>query len=355
MDDSTAADPGEGVFRRRAIFAISITLFFLLLVVIVVEAASVLAVIFLGVLFAVLLDGLTRVVVRSTPLPRWLALSIVCLLLLALVAGAGLLVGPRISGQLDELGQQITEAWAELRDKLSESRLLRPLVQDVPTPRRLAESFVDQRSMLPGAFNAITGTFTNVLVILFVGLYGSATPALYIGGAIRIVPPDRRERAREVVTELGRVLRLWLGGRFISMGIVAVLTTAGLFAIGMPLALTLGLIAGLLSFVPYLGPIASAIPAVLLAGVEGSVTAAQVIVLYFLVQLVESYLVTPLVQRRMVSMPPALLISAQIFIGYFLGILGIIVATPVLVVVLSLVQLLYVEDRLNEHVRHLGE
>jgi predicted PurR-regulated permease PerM len=139
------------------------------------------------------------------------------------------------------------------------------------------------------------------------------------------------------------------------MTIVGVITWAGLALIGVPLALTLGLLAGLLNFVPYVGPIVSAIPAVLLALLDGSRTAGWVALLYLGVQLLEGYLLTPLIDQRTVRTPPALLLTSQVIAGVTLGALGVVLAAPLLAVALVTVKLLYVEDVLGDDVEVPGE
>jgi predicted PurR-regulated permease PerM len=147
---------------------------------------------------------------------------------------------------------------------------------------------------------------------------------------------------------MGRALRWWLLGRFASMGIVFVLTWIGLALLGVPLPFLLALIAGLFSFVPTFGPVASAVPAVLVGLSAGLQQALWVALLYLAVQMVESYGITPLIQRRTVRIPPALLVVFQLIMAVLAGVLGVLLATPILVVLMVLVGMLYVEDRLGE-------
>jgi predicted PurR-regulated permease PerM len=154
---------------------------------------------------------------------------------------------------------------------------------------------------------------------------------------------------------VGRALRWWFVGRLTSMAILGTLTALGLWFLGMKAALLLGVLAGLLSFVPYLGPILSAIPALLIATLDPSVSLVSVALLYAGIQFFESYLITPLVQERAVSIPPVVLISAQAIMGVLSGIIGILLATPLAVTTIVLVQTLYVEERLGDDVSVLGE
>ena len=147
----------------------------------------------------------------------------------------------------------------------------------------------------------------------------------------------------------------WLIGKIGSMIVIALLTWIGLSIIGVPLALTLGLIAGLLSFIPNFGPILSAIPAILLAFVDNPVTALYVIGLFIGVQLIESNLVTPWIERQTVELPPALTITAQLILTVLIGGLGLVLATPILAVLMVLIQMIYIQDILGDKDTEINE
>jgi predicted PurR-regulated permease PerM len=194
---------------------------------------------------------------------------------------------------------------------------------------------------------AALGALVNAAIVLSVGLCLAADPRLYKSGLLRLLPPERRPRAREVLTQLGSTLRRWLVGRLVLMFVNAALTWAGLSLLGVPLALTLGLLAGLLNFVPNVGPVIAGVPAVLIALTESPQQAMYVLLLYVALQSVDSYIFTPLVQKRTVELPPALTITAQVLLGVLLGTFGVVFATPLMAAALVLVRMLYVEDVLG--------
>jgi len=142
----------------------------------------------------------------------------------------------------------------------------------------------------------------------------------------------------------------WLGGRFGLMLANGGLTALGLWLLGMPLALSLGLLAGLLNFVPNFGPWIAAIPAVLVAFLQSPQQALYVALLYLALQSVDAYLLTPLVDRRSVELPPVLTITAQVLLGLVFGFIGILLASPLTAAAMILVKMLYVEDVLGDHV-----
>jgi predicted PurR-regulated permease PerM len=161
-----------------------------------------------------------------------------------------------------------------------------------------------------------------------VGLFAAANPRLYVDGTVALVPLAKRERAREVMHRLGNALRWWLIGQAIAMLLIGVSTWLVLWAFGVPLAPVLGVIVGLLGFIPYLGPIIGVVPVALVAATLGTTTLLYVLAAYTAVQLVEGYVITPLIQHRMVYLPPVFTIITQILLGTLLGILGFVLALP---------------------------
>jgi predicted PurR-regulated permease PerM len=162
------------------------------------------------------------------------------------------------------------------------------------------------------------------------------------------VPRPRRARVEEVLQEVGTTLGHWLVGRLVSMGIIGGITTVGLWLIGVPLAPALGLLAALAEFVPNIGPFLAFVPALLLALTESTTRALAVLLLYLSVQGFESYVLTPLVEKQAVELPPALTITAQVLMAVLAGGLGLALATPLAAAVLVLVQRLYIEDTLGD-------
>ena len=158
----------------------------------------------------------------------------------------------------------------------------------------------------------------------------------------------RRQRLGQTLEKMRSILGFWIVGRLISMCIVGILTTAGLWLLNVPQAIALGVVAGLLTFIPNFGPILAVIPQALLALEVGVNTLAYVVILNVVLQAVESYLVTPVVQRYEVSLPPALTICSQLILGVLLGAIGVIMAAPLTAAILVAVQMLYIHDRLGD-------
>jgi predicted PurR-regulated permease PerM len=210
-------------------------------------------------------------------------------------------------------------------------------------------------SGVTGVFSTAFGVVVNVIIILFIGLYFAVQPELYLRGFLCLIPRPGRDRVRQLLQALDHALSLWILGRATSMVLVGVLTAVGLKIIAMPLALVLGVIAGLLTFVPYVGPIAALIPAVMVGLLQSHLMAAKVLIVYSLIQFTEGYFLTPMIQRRAISLPPAILLLAQLCMGIFYGLFGLALATPMAVVVIVIIQVLYVHHVIGDPVPLLGQ
>ncbi|PRQ03890.1 hypothetical protein ENSA7_51810 [Enhygromyxa salina] len=331
--------------------AVAVVAFASVILVLVGLAWTAILTIFGGVLIGVLLDGIAQKIADWTRMPRLLALALVLLAMLGATIGVLIWIGPALAEHFEGLRQQITITWQALRSWLQArtwgSRLYAELsnmeIQSLLTPR------------FGGFLSTTVGTIGALLLIAVFGLYFAVDPTLYLRGTARLFPPDRRDRVLDLFRAIGRALRSWFVGRFLSMVVVGAGTAIGLWAVGVPLALPLGILAGVLSFVPNLGPMISAVPGVLVGLSVDPRTALWALLVYVGVQIIESYVITPLIQQRVVSMPPALLLAFQLLMGLSGGIIGLFMATPLLVAIVVVVQSLYLRDALHDDVRVIGE
>lgn len=343
------ATPKRKLMKRSAIID-GIAVLFIIGLAAVWFAADALLLIFACILFAVLLYKLSAMLAQRTGMKRQIALGIVVLLLFAVIGLGGWAMAPQISEQSTQLAQAVPQSIQKLQEYVKEHPMLQRVAAELPPPE---EAVKQLSSMMPNAglfFTGIFGALGNVVIILFVGIYFAASPHLYTNGFIKLVPQAKRPRARQVITKMGDTLGSWLLGKSISMLIVGIATSVGLGLLGVPLGLLLGIIAGLLDFVPYLGPIMAGIPAVLIAFSISPDMALYVILLFTGVQLVEGYLLQPLIESRAVDLPPALTIVMQLVFGTLFGFAGVALATPLAAALKVLVQMLYVEDVLGDKV-----
>lgn len=316
--------------------------------------SQILLVVFAGVMLAVFLDSLANWLGRYLHCRRSVALLLVIVVLLSLLVSTGWVVGPRIAEQFARLSDKIPAALQSVRDSIAGTEWGRKLLAEMPSTKDLLPVGSDILGRVTGVFSSAVGMIVSVVIIVFVGFYLAISPEQYRDNLVRLVPKNRRPRAREVLAALGEVLRWWMAGRFAAMIIIGILVSTGLWIAGVPLALTLGFITAVLAFIPYIGPVLSVIPMVLVALAEEPVLVIWVLVLYAGVQLLETYLITPMVQKQFVFIPPALLITVQILMSVLFGLMGMLLATPLALVAVVLIQMLYVEDVLNDKVKVLG-
>jgi predicted PurR-regulated permease PerM len=187
------------------------------------------------------------------------------------------------------------------------------------------------------------------------GIYLAVEPRMYREGLLRLWPAGRRDHVRETIQVVGRALRSWLQGQLFAMLVIGTLSAVGLWIIGMPSWLALGLIAGIVQFVPLAGPILAAIPALLVALSQGPQMLLYVALLYVGIQQVEGNILTPMVQREVSALPPALTIFTLVAFALLFGAVGVVLAVPLTVVGYALVAKLWVRDTLGESAKLPGE
>lgn len=342
-------------FVRRVLTVVGIVALSTLLIAGAILLFDVLLLVFAGILLAILLDGLACALARRTLLTRGWSLALVGVVLVGLLVAAGAWIGPGIAAQVDVLGEALRQGYSQFRDSILASPRLAPLAESLPDLGEMDSEVGRVVEYIPTVLSLVLGALTTTLVILIAGVYFASDPDTYLRGAVALVPERQRARAREVFHAIGQALRKWLQGQFVIMVFVGVTVTVGLLLLGVPLAFTLGLLAFAFEFIPIIGPIIAAVPAVLIAFIAGPHTALYVAILFLVVQQFESYVLAPLVQKRAVALPPVMLILSQVLLGSVSGLLGIVLATPLMVVGIVLVQMLYVESVLDTEIEVLGE
>jgi predicted PurR-regulated permease PerM len=199
---------------------------------------------------------------------------------------------------------------------------------------------------LSSTASALAGLF----IVTFIAIYIAIDPVTYREGTLHLVPRNRRKRVREVMQATARVLQHWFTAQMFAMAVVGVITTIGLLLLGIEGAFALGLIAAILEFVPFLGPFLAAVPAIAIALVDSPEKALAVAALYLVIQQLESTLVTPLAMKNGLELPPILTILAQGIMGMVFGLLGVLVAVPLLAAIIVPIKMLYVQDVVGDEV-----
>jgi predicted PurR-regulated permease PerM len=347
-------EPGKESGNRGSGFTIvqRVTLLVLLLLLVYV-ARKLLLLLFAGVLLGVLFRTVSVWLASKTPLSLGWSLFAVVLVLVGGIASVGWLFAPQLADQVRQLADTLPQAASRLLEQVRSTTFGGWALEQMGSAGGNSQEKVVERAT--SAAWKVVDAVVAFAIIVFTGLYLAASPDPYIRGFLRLLPLARRRRAAEVLFASGYTLRWWLLGQLLSMTIVGVLMGVGLALIGVPLAFALGVLAGLFEFVPTIGPVIGLLPALLLALAEDPRSALYVLVLYTIVQTIESYLLTPLVQERVIELPPVITIATQVLFAWTLGALGVLVAVPFVAVAVLVVQLLYVKDSLGDRMRISAE
>ncbi len=298
-------------------------------------------------LLAILLRGLARAVSRVTRIPEAWAVGPVILSLLAAFGAVGWLFGSQIANQFDFLAEKLPQGLSRFVDDFGANpwgEWLLGLARDM----NLTGATGQAAGYIAALFGSVLRATAYISVLLFAAVYLAAQPERYRHGLLQLVPQHRRARMGDVLDLMGTTLGRWLIGQSLTMAFVGTLTAFGLWWLGVAAPLALGLTAGIFAFVPYAGPVLASAPGVLVAAIQGPMPALYVAALYAGVHFVEGNLVTPLVQAEAVELPPVLTLFATLVFGLLLGPVGVLLAAPLTVVMLVLINALYLEDTLGE-------
>lgn len=330
--------------RREIVEILLITIALVGVALLLWTMRGLLILVFGAILLAVILRIVASPFRHRLNLPDPLALLVAVLLVAGFFALAIVLFGQEVAGQWESLQHSIPSAWQTVLQRLESNGLAAPVREWLQSVGSGGQGVLSSMTRVLLSF---TNALADTLLVVFGGIYLAADPSLYRRGIAKLVPQAARPKLTEALDDCYRALRLWLLGRLTSMLLVGLLTGLGLWAIGMPAALTLGIAAGILDFVPFIGPILAAIPAVLLALATDPTMALSVILLYLAIQQIEGNILTPLIQKRAVDLPPALLLFSLVALGLLFGALGVILAEPLTVVLYVLVKRLYVIEILD--------
>lgn len=314
--------------------------------------------VFVAVLLAVALRALAEPLIRRLGLPEPLGVLAVLLCLGALAAlGIHLALDPlstqarqladSLPGSLGELERHLhAEGWGRwLLDHLDGG-----LMEDIETRdvlQRGGQAAAGAASLMGGLLGGLFGGLGTGLFTLLLALYFALHPETYLRGLRALLAPELQEEAKALLSQLGTVLRFWLAGQLFSMAFTGTLVWLGLWFLGIPLAAILGVLTALLGFIPIVGPILAAVPAVLMGASQGLDTALWVVALFLVLHVLEGDILTPLIQSRAVDLPPGMLLMSQLFLGALFGLLGLAVAAPLAAVTITVVKRSYVRDWLR--------
>lgn len=301
---------------------------------------------FAGVLVAVVLHAIGNRLQRHLGVGQGIALLIATLLLFGITAGFFYLMGAELVTQLRQLGAQLPDAWEKVRKWVEDIGYGDELKQGLNTAMPDGGTvFGVLRSLIGG----VGGAASAFVVAILVGIFIAAHPRLYLDGVIKLFPASAGPRISAAMERTGQALRHWIAGQTVSMAFTAVAIGIGLMVIGVPTPLALAAIAGVMGFVPMIGPLIGAAAGLLVAATVDFETLWQTALLYLVVQQLAGSVIEPLIMQHTVHLPPALTILGLLAIGIVLGPAGVLLGGPLLVAIYVLVRELYVKGTLHHH------
>jgi predicted PurR-regulated permease PerM len=334
---------------------------------------------FLGVLLGITLSaGVDRL--QRFRIPRGVGAALIVLLGFGVLTGIGLLIAPQISDQVGDLRQQVpraidkVERWVQQR-----GGGVAELIQPAPDSTReqaggdagkrpgagkgaavdIRQGLTQQLAGTAGHFFSVFSSTVAVLggfiILLFVAIFVAVDPGLYHRGLMHLFPHRARGKAGEVLSATATSLRRWLIMQAIAMLVIGSLTTVVLVLLDVKAAIALGILAGLLEFIPYVGPILSAVPAIAMALVDGPDKAVYVALAYIAIQQLEGVVLQPLLMKEGLELPPVITILGQALFALVFGFLGLLLAVPLLASVMIPIKMLYVRDVVGDDVSVPGE
>ena len=250
-------------------------------------------------------------------------------------------VGARLQQQISQLTNTLPQTIQNAQNQLNKSPAGSKVIQYLQSSGNSKKTLAFAKQFFSSGF----GILSDLYIILLMGLFFTASPSVYKKGIISLMPSAKaKDKTRELFSDLYTVLKKWLIGQIIGIVFIGVLTGIGLLILGVPLVFTLSLIAGLLNFIPNFGPIIAFVPAGLIALLQGTSTMLWVAGIYVFVQIIQSAVQQPLVQKKMVNIPPALTIIGQVALGALGGFWGVLLATPIVAIIMTFVKKLYLKE-----------
>ncbi|QJD95418.1 AI-2E family transporter [Mucilaginibacter robiniae] len=294
-----------------------------------------------GALLSIYFYGFAGLLQKRLHLPATFSLIVSVVINLGLLCAFFWFAGSRLQSQITTLSDTLPSTLQHAKVQMQQSPIGSKILDYIDHSGNEGKTSAFIRHFFSSSFGILSDLYLIVLITMFF----VASPVMYKRGIVHLLPENAKDKGDELLDQLGDVLKKWIKGQIIGFFFIAVFTGLGLWALGLPLVFTLALIAGFLNFVPNFGPIIAVIPALLLALMQGPATAFLVFGMYTLVQIIQSAVTQPLIQQKMISMPPVLTVVAQVAMGALTGFWGVLLATPVVAIGMKLTQELYVKKQ----------
>lgn len=330
---ATANAPGPTEIRshlvRTELLKASVWLGLALLIAACIVLIQPILLIFAAIVTAAILDGGSRLLGRVLPIGRGWRLLIVCLSVLLFMIWTAMFAGSQIAAQAVSLQSVVMEQIERLAAWASDHGM-GSFQLDTKT---ISDNFAGTFGRVTAAVGSVVGAFTSLVMILVLGVFIAIEPRLYERGVAWMLPMKNRENFYITTARMGFTLRRLMAGRLLGMFVEGVGTWLACMAVGIPMAALLGLLTGLLAFIPNIGAIVSGVLLVLVGFSAGTDAGLWAIAIYLVVQTVDGYLIVPMVAKKTVDLAPALVLGAQILFGALLGIMGLFLADPIVAMI----------------------
>jgi predicted PurR-regulated permease PerM len=332
-DSSNIKEPSYAVkvWQTTAIVSLAIITILILRV-----AFNILLMALAGVLIAVYFHGVADMITVKIKMSRKLALSISIVGSVMLLAATGWFVGSKVQRQVAELSNTLPQTIKVARDKIANTPLGAKFIEY--TSGNNSQKLVETATTF---FSTSFGIIGDLYIILFLGIFFTADPSLYKNGILFLFPSRQKSTGIIILKKIEHALKGWLKSILVSIVLISVLVALGLSLTGLPGTTVLGLITGLLEIIPNFGPVIAMIPGVLLAFTISTKTAVIVALIYIACQTIVGNIAVPLLQKKMINIPPALTLLSQLIMGTLSGLMGIVLAVPLLAILIIVVNELY--------------
>lgn len=323
---------------------VGITAFVTIIILIIYQTFNAFLLLLAASLIALFFASVSGKIKKWTGWKDGISLAVTIVMMVVVVGLFFWLLGAEAQNQYKEMQQAVPQIIDNAQSYLNKSELGRKVSEYV-------SDIENQKKVLPflqGFFKTSFGVFGDLYIVVFLSIFLSIAPFDYVNGAVNLVPRRGKVKAKHLFEDLGLNLQKWIKGAIISGSVVFTFTAIGLLVLGVDMWLILAISAGLLNIIPNFGPMIAMIPAILVALLTSPTQALLVAGLYLTVQIIESNLITPNVQKKLLNTPPALLIFFQVLMGTLTGGWGIVLAVPMLVIMITVVKNLYLNENMGD-------
>jgi predicted PurR-regulated permease PerM len=295
---------------------------------------------FASIVGAVLLTTVSTWIHTRFKIKEGVALALFLSVSLAVIALLVWIQGPNAVEQFADLEVELPRAAHSLLIQLQSHQWGQWLLKQSPGSEQVSNGFSFAITRIGGIVVSSATILAGLVIVFSLSIYFSSEPGMYYNGLRRIIPEDHREKLDLCAASVAQILRWWVLAKLISMTMVGILITIGLWIVGVPLAGSLGIIAALMTFIPNVGPLISVIPAALLALAISPTTGLLTLLVFAIVFTLEGYVVTPLLERNIVRLPPALTLVMQLLLAAIAGPVGVALAAPLAAAILGILSVL---------------